>query len=65
MSNRTPSIPNLNARKHQLPCRVSADEMKTIIELAKKYAQGNVSRWVRYAALNLKLKQGQKILEDK
>lgn len=51
---RTPSIPNPYARKHQLPCRVSSEEMNAIVELAKEYTGGNISRWIRSAALNYK-----------
>lgn len=41
-------------RNKQLPCRVNDDEMRHIIASAKKYTDGNVSEFVRTAALNFK-----------
>ena len=51
---RTPKIPNPHARKIPLPCRVNAEEMRKILGFAHKYTGGNVSEFVRYAALNFK-----------
>lgn len=44
--------PNPNARKIVVPFKVNAEEMKTLLARAHGFTKGNISEWVRYAALN-------------
>ncbi len=39
---------------HLINFKVTVAEKKKIVALAKKYAGGNVSLWLRYAAMNCK-----------
>lgn len=41
-------------RAEVLQSRVSAEEWAAVERLAKKYCQGNVSEWIRHAALNFR-----------
>jgi len=43
-----------DARHCMVPVRVSAAERARIAELARRYTDGNVSEYLRYAALNFK-----------
>lgn len=40
-----------------IAARVSDAEYKAIEQKAKKYADGNVSEWIRYAAVNMEPKK--------
>lgn len=51
MAKKSKSIPNPYARKIPLPCRVNAEEMRQIVAKAFSYNGGNVSQYVRDAAL--------------
>jgi hypothetical protein len=44
--------PNPNARKIVVPFKVNAEEMRVLLARAGGFTSGNVSEWVRYAALN-------------
>jgi hypothetical protein len=46
--------PNPNLRKIVLDVRVNAEEMRTILARAHGLTKGNVSEWLRFAALNFK-----------
>jgi hypothetical protein len=50
--------PNPFARKIIQTARFNADEMKTVLANAHTYTQGNVSEWLRYAALHFKPGKG-------
>lgn len=43
---------NPYARKILLPCRVNSEEMRSVLAKATLYTDGNVSEFVRYAAIN-------------
>lgn len=44
-------------RKTMMNFKVTDAEEKKIKEQAKKFANGNVSEWMRYSAMNLKPKK--------
>lgn len=46
--------PNPHARKIVVTLKVNSDEMRTLLARAHGFAKGNVSEWVRYAALHFK-----------
>jgi hypothetical protein len=49
---------NPYARKITVPFKVNADEMRAILSNAHTFTKGNVSEWVRYAAMNCKPAKG-------
>jgi len=49
--------PNPYARKIVVPFKVNADEMRELLKKAHQYTKGNISEWVRFAALNFKPKK--------
>lgn len=50
--------PNPYVRKIVLPIKVNSEEMRKILLHAGAFTKGNVSAWVRYAALNFKPAKG-------
>ena len=50
--------PNPYVRKIMVPVRVNADEMRELLKKAHQYAQGNISRFLRLAALSYKKPKG-------
>jgi len=58
---RTKSIPNPYARKIVVALKVNADEMGSIMALAHRYTDGNVSLLVREAALSYRGKKTQSL----
>lgn len=50
--------PNPYSRKIVLTLKVNAEEMKTLLARAHGFTKGNVSEWVRYAAMNFKPTKG-------
>lgn len=49
-----PIDPEARRDEHTLSLRLSVGERALIGALARKYAGGNMSEWVRYAALNFR-----------
>lgn len=45
---------NPHTRAIVVPFKVNAEEMRELLARANAYTQGNVSEWVRYAALKHK-----------
>lgn len=56
MKIKTERTPNPNVRKDFIAIKVSQTERAMIEQLAKRHAGGNISAFVRYAALNFKAK---------
>lgn len=48
--------PSPLARKRLISLKLNAQELEVIESLAKKHADGNVSAWVRHAAMNYRPK---------
>lgn len=44
--------PNPHARKIIVPFKVNSEEMRLLLAKAHGFCKGNVSKWVRYAALH-------------
>lgn len=51
---RSEKTPNPNARLIRAIFRVNSGEMATILQLSHAYASGNISEWMRYAALHFR-----------
>ena len=49
--------PNPHARKIVVPFKVNSEEMRELMKKAHGYSKGNISAWVRFAALNFKPKK--------
>jgi hypothetical protein len=49
---------NPYARKIIVPFKVNSEEMRVLLRHAHSCTKGNVSEWVRYAALNFKPAKG-------
>lgn len=45
-------------RSRMMNVKLTEDEFSRIFSNARKFAGGNISAWVRYAAMNLAPKQG-------
>lgn len=50
--------PNPYARKIVVPFKVNAEEMRSLLKHAGAFTKGNVSEWVRFAALRFKPTKG-------
>lgn len=46
--------PNPYARKIVVPFKVNSDEMRELMKKAHAFTKGNISEWVRFAALKFK-----------
>jgi hypothetical protein len=52
------------SKKRSFQIRASDDEMKMIAVMARRYTGGDVSKWLRFAAMNFQLTEAERLVYE-